>query len=136
MVSSVPGSISSIVGSVVILGIVVGGLVAGGRVGLDVGWVVVLVVVAVLSVPRQPVSTHIVRTRANARMLIFFMMKPPENSDFKASISKPMPFKLGTFVEAAGFGDIFIKKPFLALLFFALSSIIFEKTKEEGNPLL
>jgi hypothetical protein len=39
-----------------------------------------------------------------------FHMKPPENSDFKASISKQTAFKLGTFVEPESFYHIFIKK--------------------------
>ena len=125
MVSSVPGRISITVGSVVTGGIVVGGVVVGGTVGLVVGAVVVLgVVVTLVSALRQPVSTDSARTSANAKMLIFFIMKPPEISDFKASISKHPAFILGTFVETRSFYHIFIKNRFLALLFFALSSII------------
>ena len=86
--------------------------------------VVLGVVVSELSALRQPVITLTVRTRTRARMVIFFILKPPVISDFKASISKYPAFKLGTFAELTGFCHIFIEKLFLALLFCALSCII------------
>ena len=125
--SSVPGIISSIPGSVaVVLGIVVGGVVVGGTVGLVVGATVVVgTVVAGASALRHPVNTHIARTNAKGRMMSFFILKPPENSDFKASISKRMGFTLVTFVEVMAFCHNFRKKQFLALLFFTLSCIMY-----------
>ena len=129
-VSSVPGIISPMSGSVIVLGMVGGvvvGIVVGGTVVMGTVAVVLGTVVAGVSALRHPVSTHRVRTKANGRMMNFFILKPPEFSDFKASISKHPSFKLGTFVEVTGFCHIFIKKRFLALLFSSASSIIFEK---------
>ena len=81
MVSSVPGRMFSMVGSVmVVVGIVVGavvdgivGMVVGAAVLAVVGAAVVLVVVPEFP-ERQPAITDTVRTSTNARMHIFFIL--------------------------------------------------------------
>jgi hypothetical protein len=88
----------------VVLGAVAGGIVVGGTVGWVVGITVVLgTVVAGVSALRQPASVHRVRTNAKGRTINFFIVKPPEISDFKASISKQPAFTLVTFVESTCF---------------------------------
>ena len=100
MVSSAPGSMSSPSGKVIsVLGTV--GAVVGAVVGLVVGAVLgrvvgamVLGVVFSLDLLRQPVKAHRVRTATKATQRNFFILKPPDITDFTTSISKEDIFTL------------------------------------------
>ena len=117
MVSSLPGIMSSRSGMVMsVLGLVgaVVGAVVGGVVGRVVGAVVGRVAGTVLGVVvaagvllRQPARTHRDRTAAKEMQRNFFMWKPPENTDFTASISMKSAFTLEKTVPAARIRKIF-----------------------------
>lgn len=110
MVSSEPGSISPVSGVVVLLlgvvgavvGFVVGavlGRVAGAVLGRVEGCWLGALVPAGASLPRlrQPAKVQMVRTATRVIQMIFFILKPPEITDFTTSISKGMSFTLGKF---------------------------------------
>ena len=126
MVSSGPGIMSSMSGAVVgaVVGMVVGAVV-GAVVGLVVGAAVVGATVVTGWVCtgfflRQPVSEKTVRTRARIRHKYFFMVKPPDLSDSRASISRSVGFTRTFFRATKEKSGKFVKKIKLPIAIFKL----------------
>ena len=126
MVSSGPGIMSSIPGSVVgaVVGMVVGAVV-GAVVGLVVGAAVVGATVVTGWVCagfflRQPARQKTVRTRARIRHKYFFMVKPPDLSDSRASISRSAGFTRIFFSPPKEKSGNFVKKIKLPIAIFKL----------------
>ena len=97
-----------------VLGAVVGrvvGAVVGAVVGRGAGAVLGTVVVSGVLL-RQPVSAQRVRTAAMAMQRIFFILKPPEITDFTAIISKETTFTLEKTARTEKNAENFIKNKF------------------------
>ena len=107
----VPGMVGVVVGIVV-------GAVVGAAVGCVVGAVVGRVGAAVGAVVfsgfllRHPVSANRVRTAARETQRIFFILKPPEITDFTASISTETAFTLEKTAQLEKSGENFTKLHF------------------------